>query len=160
MTDTRLPICDGMRSSAKAFRDHPIYDSAGEGVYLVIQAEELERAADIIDALVGAVEALVECFIKRGPWDEPLGSSEQAPSINAGIAALAKARNLSGEANLSDLLPCPFCGSEPWSGPHGNVWAVQCVNNPCTVKPAIARRNWDKLVADWNTRTKETRNGE
>lgn len=43
-------------------------------------------------ALYEAVEALVECFIKRGPFDEPLGSSEQAPSINAGIAALAQAR--------------------------------------------------------------------
>jgi hypothetical protein len=42
--------------------------------------------------LYEAVQALVECFVRRGPFDEPLGSSEQAPSITAGIAALAKAR--------------------------------------------------------------------
>lgn len=60
------------------------------------QSDEVcEANARLIAAapeLYEAVEALVECFIKRGPFDEPLGSSEQAPSINAGIAALAKAR--------------------------------------------------------------------
>ena len=56
--------------------------------------DEADANASLIaaaPALYEAVEALVECFIKRGPFDEPLGSSEQAPSINAGIAALTLA---------------------------------------------------------------------
>lgn len=68
-----------------------VYDERGRAV-----ADHLDhKTARLIAAapdLLNAVEALVECFIKRGPFDEPLGSSEQAPSINAGIAALSKAR--------------------------------------------------------------------
>ncbi|MEA3044545.1 MAG: hypothetical protein QOH47_2383 [Sphingomonadales bacterium] len=43
--------------------------------------------------LYEALAALVEEHVKRGgAFDEPLGSSEQTPEINAGMAALAKAR--------------------------------------------------------------------
>lgn len=43
------------------------------------------------DLLVALVE-LVERNIKRGPFDEPLGESEQEPEINRALAAIAKAK--------------------------------------------------------------------
>jgi len=51
------------------------------------------EAADALEAAEKALEALIECFIERGPFDEPLGESEQAPSINEGMAALEKIRS-------------------------------------------------------------------
>jgi hypothetical protein len=53
----------------------------------------LSEAADALEAAEKALEALIECFIERGPFDEPLGESEQAPSINEGMAALEKIRS-------------------------------------------------------------------
>lgn len=44
--------------------------------------------ADRIRELEEALRGLVEANIKRGPWDEPLGSSEQTPEMNAAVAAL------------------------------------------------------------------------
>lgn len=44
-------------------------------------------APELYYALVG----LVNSWIKRGPFDEPLGASEQTAEMNAAVAALAKA---------------------------------------------------------------------
>ena len=41
--------------------------------------------------LVEALRGLVRWHIKRGPFDEPLGASEQEPEINAAVAALSRA---------------------------------------------------------------------
>lgn len=40
-----------LRSSAKAFRENPIYDQDGDGAYLTVQADECEQAASLIEAL-------------------------------------------------------------------------------------------------------------
>jgi hypothetical protein len=42
--------------------------------------------------LYSALAALVEANIKRGPFDEPLGSSEQVAEINEAVAAICEAR--------------------------------------------------------------------
>jgi hypothetical protein len=81
--------------TAETYReDHPQFGIfAPKSVILArVWIAEDARLIAAAPTLLEALEALVECFIKRGPFDEPLGSSEQAPSINAGVAAIAKAR--------------------------------------------------------------------
>lgn len=59
---------------------------------------ECEANANLIAAapeLYEALQTLVSWNIKRGPFDEPLGESEQEDEINVAVAALRKAR---GEA--------------------------------------------------------------
>lgn len=51
-----------------------------------------DRAAITIQGLLTAVIELVAEQIKLGPFDEPLGSSEQTPAVNLGLAAIAKAQ--------------------------------------------------------------------
>ena len=50
------------------------------------------EAADTIEALYEALAAMVKWNIKRGPFDEPLGESEQEDEVNTAVAALSKAR--------------------------------------------------------------------
>jgi hypothetical protein len=76
------------------FNEYPISIASCCFAFVARDPDATEANARLIAAapeLLSACQALVECFIKRGPWDEPLGSSEQAPSINAGVAAIAKA---------------------------------------------------------------------
>lgn len=61
---------------------------AGDYVPSEADANLIAAAPELYEALAG----LVEANIKRGPFDEPLGSSEQTPEMNAAVAALAKAR--------------------------------------------------------------------
>lgn len=89
---TSRGFCRIVGSEAKPNRRNLVHVM---GLYCDAKGVEADANARLIaaaPALYDAVEALVECFIKRGPFDEPLGSSEQAPSINAGIAALKQAR--------------------------------------------------------------------
>lgn len=54
-----------LRSSAKAFRENTVYDSEGDPLRLIVQADECDEAAQAItdlEALVGELgEALAEC---------------------------------------------------------------------------------------------------
>ena len=56
---------------------------------VALEAADIEALQARVVELEGIIAALVECHIKRGPFDEPLGESEQAPSINRGVAVLA-----------------------------------------------------------------------
>jgi hypothetical protein len=51
-------------------------------------ARLIAAAPDLYETL----EAMVHWNLKRGPFDEPLGESEQEPEVNLARAALAKAR--------------------------------------------------------------------
>lgn len=56
--------------------------------------EHCEANARLIAAapeLLEALKEMVRWHIKRGPFDEPLGASEQTPEINSALAAIAKA---------------------------------------------------------------------
>ena len=44
-------LIEKLRSSAKAFREHPIYTQDGDGAYLTVQAAEMEEAAARLAAL-------------------------------------------------------------------------------------------------------------
>ena len=57
-----------------------------------VEAKVAGEAADTIEALYEALAAMVEWNIKRGPFDEPLGESEQEDEVNTAVAALSKAR--------------------------------------------------------------------
>lgn len=41
-------ICERLRSSAQAFRENSVFDSEGDEVRLIIQADECDEAADAI----------------------------------------------------------------------------------------------------------------
>lgn len=62
-------------------------------------------------------------------------------------------------ASLLNLLPCPFCGTQP----RLKNGKVKCVNLQCKVQPKIAA--WyapghdDKAAKDWNTRFNAVVNG-
>ena len=56
-----------LRSSAKAFRENSVYDSEGDPVRLIVQADEADRAADAIATLRARNEALVEALSKITP---------------------------------------------------------------------------------------------
>jgi hypothetical protein len=51
-----------------------------------------EDVRNLIADLVKALEHMVFWHIERGPFDEPLGASEQSPEIRDALAALAKAK--------------------------------------------------------------------
>lgn len=51
-----------LRSSAKAFRENSVYDSEGDPVRLIVQADEADKAADAIANLRARNEALREAL--------------------------------------------------------------------------------------------------
>lgn len=52
----------------------------------------ISAAPELFEALAALIEAHIE---RGGAFDEPCGSSEQTPEINAAVAALSKARGQS-----------------------------------------------------------------
>lgn len=95
--EQHTPIVERLRNFARewpsATRSDVIYEIANRSGRFEIREADLSEAADIITDLLEALESLVEKHIKRGPFDEPLGESEQSPEINAARAALSRARN-------------------------------------------------------------------
>lgn len=51
-------LVERLRSSAKAFREHSVYDSEGDEVRLIAQAEECDEAASEIERLREVLEPL------------------------------------------------------------------------------------------------------
>lgn len=73
----------------EGFRTDPPDSDFQDGYMAGLHALKAESG---YDAVHEALAALVEKHILRGPFDEPLGASEQSPEINAAVAALTKAR--------------------------------------------------------------------
>ena len=53
------------------------------------------------------------------------------------------------------LLPCPFCGKQPWSyddANHSTAWEVECGNTTCSAQPSVWKTTKVEAIAAWNTR--------
>jgi hypothetical protein len=48
---TPASVGERLRSSATAFREHTVYDSEGDPLRLIVQADEMDEAAVLIEAL-------------------------------------------------------------------------------------------------------------
>ncbi len=57
---TLSDLVERLRSSAKAFRKHPIYNQDGDGCYLTVQAEECDQAAAILQRILDPSDEDVE----------------------------------------------------------------------------------------------------
>lgn len=51
-----------LRSSAKAFRENTVYDSDGDAIRLIVQADESDEAADRIEQLEAQSAELLEAL--------------------------------------------------------------------------------------------------
>lgn len=90
---------DGMGDFTIASSADPLAIAAVvNGTFMAMggHAKEHEANARLIAAapeMLAALRGLVREHIKRGPFDEPLGQSEQSPQINAALAAISKAQD-------------------------------------------------------------------
>jgi hypothetical protein len=50
--------CERLRSSAAAFREHTVYDSEGDPLRLIAQADEADKAADTLERQAAEIERL------------------------------------------------------------------------------------------------------
>jgi Lar family restriction alleviation protein len=60
------------------------------------EAWNTRPSASLITEAIEALTGLVEANIKRGPFDEPLGSSEQTAEMNAAVKALSSLKEGAG----------------------------------------------------------------
>jgi hypothetical protein len=75
-----------MRDVSRVATDYEWEWLARSAISSLAALEAMPDMSEMVEALRG----LVEANIKRGPWDEPLGSSEQTAEMNAAVATLAK----------------------------------------------------------------------
>ena len=52
--------CEKLRSSAAAFREHTVYDSEGDPLRLIAQADEADEAADTLERQAAEIKRLRE----------------------------------------------------------------------------------------------------
>ena len=78
-------LLEGLRGSAKAFRDYPVYNSEGDGAFLTVQADEADQAAAAIEALTtelaasnARVKRLEEALVEISNKDEVVGDAWEA----------------------------------------------------------------------------------
>jgi hypothetical protein len=50
------------------------------------------------------------------------------------------------------LLPCPFCGAEPFVSSYAG-YAIECDNDKCPVRVEVSAVKLSAAVKRWNTRT-------
>jgi hypothetical protein len=49
------------------------------------------------------------------------------------------------------VLPCPFCGEEPYVGQH-SVWHVSCINPKCICPMSVGNGSMEADIETWNRR--------
>lgn len=100
-----IELLEGLRSSAKAFRDNPVYNSEGDGAYLVTHAEELEAASDLLESLQSELSAMrerVEAAYREGArsmanWRKCEGAETVNDSLIGEMWCESEARTLLNE---------------------------------------------------------------
>lgn len=53
---------------------------------------------------------------------------------------------------MSDLKPCPFCGSEPNIDYEKGRWSVMCIRTACGLEPFTSGETREQVTAVWNRR--------
>lgn len=149
--DTTPSIVERLNSSAKAFRDHPIYTADGDPVKLTVQAQELEEAASRITeqadeneklrlAICGGEDApgyaasLPLADILRTQADNFARASHYSELAYDGEGSTWKARAEAAEANARRL--------EEAAGPFLKL-AAEVIN------PVGGERPWHADSQDW-----------
>lgn len=54
---------------------------------------------------------------------------------------------------MTELKPCPFCGSEAMKATEGTFKAIVCKNFECGAE-VNSFKVWDKAIEAWNRRQK------
>lgn len=66
MTDPTEPplddLCERLKSSAEAFRKHTVYDSDGDPIRLIVQADEMDSAAARIQSDAATIANLTDAL--------------------------------------------------------------------------------------------------
>jgi hypothetical protein len=94
--------------------------------------------------------------------DDPDEASEYLKSQGVDVDALVKrglqkiseiqrnkALSMSG---VSDLLPCPFCGSEAQIVKLDYTYSTMCSNSECDVCPEAEAQTRQESIVSWNKR--------
>lgn len=94
--------------------------------------------------------------------DDPEEASEYLKSqgvdvdavVNRGMQKISKilrdqALSMSG---VSDLLPCPFCGSEAQTIKIDYTYSTMCSNSECDVCPEVEAQTREESIVSWNKR--------
>jgi len=87
-----------------------------------------------------------------------VGAADEKGSENTSVDATLSERgkrygDLTDNAPVHELLPCPFCGSAPCSDEddsHSTAWEIKC---SCGAAPYVWERTKAEAVIAWNTRT-------
>ena len=107
LTGDEAGLVDRLRSSAKAFRENTVYDSEGDPLRLIVQADEADEAADTITRLIaerdGAYEraAQVAVQVLSAPSAGPDQLGQMIDKVAQGTAGniAAAIRNLKRRAD-------------------------------------------------------------
>ena len=94
--------------------------------------------------------------------DDPKEAFEYLKSQGVDVDALVKrglqkiseiqrnqALSMSG---VSDLLPCPFCGSEAQIVKLDYTYSTMCSNSECDVCPEVEAQTRQESIVSWNKR--------
>ncbi len=91
-----------LRSSAKAFRENSVFDSDGDEVRLIVQADECDEAADRIERLEAGLKGIEELCDEeiKARFSHPHLSIEQCARKSRIYPLLVLPRNLASKALL------------------------------------------------------------
>lgn len=90
MTNKVKALVEECRLDAKAFRENTVYDSDGDPIRLIANADRLDQYADRIEAFEAALRDLVEAVQRRatdlGGYDGRFGLNKTMSKARAALA--------------------------------------------------------------------------
>ena len=89
MTDEAKALVEECRLDAKAFRENTVYDSDGDPIRLIANADRLDQYADLIETQAREIERLRGALGFAMRTLEAEGFSDDGPTLNRIRAALA-----------------------------------------------------------------------
>ena len=77
MTDEAKALVEECRLDAKAFRENTVYDSDGDPIRLIANADRLDQYADLIETQAREIEQLREALEQIKGYSEVNGMTRQ-----------------------------------------------------------------------------------